>query len=67
MLEFIIKYWVELGLGLLTTAMAAIFAYFKKYYKKGIDTAKQEEKEAMISEIKLMLQNQNLDLKNQLA
>lgn len=67
MFEWITKYWLEVGFGLLSSSVLAMFAYFKKYYKKGIDAAKQEEKQALVSEIKLMLDNQNLELKNQLT
>lgn len=67
MFEWITKYWLEVGFGLLSSSVLAMFAYFKKYYKKGIDAAKQEEKQALVSEIKLMLDNRNLELKNQLT
>lgn len=67
MFEWIAKYWLEVGFGLLSSGVVAMFAYFKKYYKKGIDATKQEEKESLVAEIKSMLDNQNLEFKNQLA
>lgn len=67
MWDFIVKYWLEVGFGLLATAVGAMFAYFKKYYKKGIDAAKQEEKNAMVAEIKVILDKQQEEIKQQLA
>lgn len=67
MWDWILKYWLEIGFGILTAGMGIMFAYFKKYYKKGIDATKQEEKNVLVTEIKSMLENQNSELKAQLA
>ena len=66
MKEWFLEHWIKLAFGGITTLITAMFAYFKKYYKKGLEAAKTEENNKIVNEIKNMLDKQSQEFANQL-
>lgn len=64
--NFIITYWLEFLFTAMAGAITASFLYAKRNYKKGLQATKREEKDQFVEEIKVLINEQKTDIKNQL-
>ena len=62
MLDFIIKYWLEMVFGLISAGLAFSYKKLTKLYKDEKERQKQEEKSALITEVKDMMFSCKVDL-----
>ncbi len=62
MLDFIVKYWLEVVFGLISAGLAYSYKKLTKLYKDEKERQKQQEKSALITEVKDMMLSCKVDL-----
>lgn len=55
MIEFIIRYWIQILFGLIVSGLGILFKTIYNTWKKGNELQKAEEKEALIESVKTLL------------